>query len=597
MHDIFHQILKEKKITSVFQPIVDLRSGEFVGYEGLVRVPHLSNDFVPATLFQTARELGRLKELEELCCRLHVLGFLQQGLQGKLFLNSSPDVVLMLFSDLTETPNFGLNYCTHLAGLDPQRIVMELTETERADNYHDLNRAIAQLRSSGLEFAIDDLGEGYSCLRLWSELQPEYVKIDRHFVSSIDTDVLKQQLVRSICDIAEHANSIVVAEGIETAAELQMLQHIGVRCGQGYFLARPAYQPHKEIAAEIKPLFGHWPRASRWRRPLLTRERNLTAAQLLQDAPAVEHTVPTNQVYELFQRQASLQSVVVLKAGVPLGILRRAQLYDQWARLYHRELYGNKPCSKFIQDQPLIVDIATNLLDLGEIVAQGPQHYMSDGFIITQQGVYAGVGSSAELMREITRLQMHTARYANPLTQLPGNVPINEHLDFLLRQGTACAVCYVDLDNFKPYNDLYGYRKGDDVLQVVATLLQRHACEDQDFVGHVGGDDFIIIFRSPDWRQRCQQILDAVPQVLRHLYRDEHVLAGGYIAEDRKGMAVFHTLIHVSLGIVVIDQPALYTASLVADLASAAKAKAKKMTGNAMHIEQRHPLALRQALE
>lgn len=594
MHDTFHQILKEKKITSVFQPIVDLYSGEFVGYEGLIRVPQVSEDFVPATLFQTARDVGRLKELEELCCRLHVLGFLQQGLQGKLFLNSSPDVVLMLFSDFNEKPDFALDYCPHLAGLDPQRIVLELTETERADNYHDLNRAIARLRSSGLEFAIDDLGEGYSCLRLWSELQPEYVKIDRHFVSNIDTDILKQQLVRSICDIAEHANSIVVAEGIETAAELQMLQHIGVRCGQGYFLARPAYQAPKEIAAEIKPLFGHGPSGSRWRRPLLTRERTLTAAQLLQEAPAVEHTVATNQVYELFQRQATLQSVVVLKMGVPIGILRRAQLYDQWARLYHRELYGNKPCSKFIQDQPLIVDVGTTLLDLGEMVAQGPQNYMSDGFIITEQGVYAGVGSSAELMREITRLQMHTARYANPLTQLPGNVPINEHLDYLLRQGTECAVCYVDLDNFKPYNDLYGYRKGDDVLQVVATLLQRYACGDNDFVGHVGGDDFIIVFRSADWHLRCQQILEAMPQMLQHLYSDEHVRAGGYMAEDRKGMPVFHNLIHVSLGVVAIEEPSLYTVSLVADLASSAKAKAKKMQGDAMYIEQRHPSQITQ---
>ncbi|XOT97951.1 EAL domain-containing protein, partial [Alcaligenes pakistanensis] len=102
-----------------------------------------------------------------------------------------------------------------------------------------LNQAIELYRQEGLQFAIDDLGEGYASLRLWSELRPEYVKIDKYFVRDIDTDVLKQQLVRSICDIASHAHSTVIAEGIETSAELRTLRYLGVACGQGYLLCRP----------------------------------------------------------------------------------------------------------------------------------------------------------------------------------------------------------------------------------------------------------------------------------------------------------------------------------------------------------------------
>lgn len=587
MLDTFHQILKEKKLTPVYQPIVDLRSGDIVGYEGLVRGPQDSEFFVPVLLFHTARRLGRLKELEELCCRLHVQGFVQQGLQGKLFINSSPDVVLMLFSSVDQGEH-AIDRYDYLAGLHPERIVMELTESECADNYHDLNRAIADMRESGLQFAIDDLGEGYSSLRLWSEIQPEYVKVDKYFVRNIDTDALKQQLVRSICDIAAYARSTVIAEGIETVAELQVLQQLGVSCGQGYLLARPAVQTVHRMSDEVLALFGNSQLTTRVMSPARLKP-SMTARQLLRQAPTVDHRVPTNQVYDLFQKQPDLQVAVVLQSGAPIGILRRGQLFDQLARLYHRELYGNKPCSIFIAERALIIDVNTKLLELGDIVTQGPRHYMADGFIITEHGAYQGVGSSTELMREITAMQMQSARYANPLTQLPGNVPITEHLDDLLKQGRSCAVCYVDLDNFKPYNDLYGYRKGDEVLRAMAVLLQRQACADSDFVGHVGGDDFIIIFSSLNWRERCQAMLAELPRILQHLYIDEHIQAGGYMAENRQGVPVFHPLITLSLGVVEIDRPELYTSSLIADLASAAKAQAKKMTGNSLFVEQRRP--------
>jgi diguanylate cyclase (GGDEF)-like protein len=99
-------------------------------------------------------------------------------------------------------------------------------------------------------------------------------------------------------------------------------------------------------------------------------------------------------------------------------------------------------------------------------------------------------------MREITQMQIHAARYANPLTQLPGNVPINEHIDRLLESGTRFWVCYFDLDHFKPFNDVYGYRRGDDVIQLTGNILTSNCDPDRDFVGHIGGDDFMVLFQS-----------------------------------------------------------------------------------------------------
>ncbi|MFA5610781.1 MAG: EAL domain-containing protein, partial [Alcaligenes sp.] len=236
MFETFHQILLEKQVTPVFQPIVDLQSGLILGYEGLIRGPKDTSFYSPLALFDAARQCGRLWDLEELCCHTLVNSFNQQGLAGKLFLNSSPDVVMGLLPSARIEPRTGM---PQLDGIDWSRVVVELTESERTDSYDYLNQAIELYRKEGLQFAIDDLGEGYASLRLWSELRPEYVKIDKYFVRDIDTDVLKQQLVRSICDIANYAHSIVIAEGIETGAELRTLRYLGVTCGQGYLLCRP----------------------------------------------------------------------------------------------------------------------------------------------------------------------------------------------------------------------------------------------------------------------------------------------------------------------------------------------------------------------
>src|SRR5690606_29313798 len=146
---------------------------------------------------------------------------------------------------------------------------------------------------------------------------------------------------------------------------------------------------------------------------------------------------------------------------------------------------------------PLIVDHQISLQKLGHLITESRPQHLSDGFIITERGRYIGVGTGFDLIREITQMQIHAARYANPLTQLPGNVPINEHIEALVDSEATFSVCYVDLDHFKPFNDLYSYRKGDEAIQITAGLLRAHTDPGCDFVGHIGGDDFIVVSEAP----------------------------------------------------------------------------------------------------
>lgn len=574
---MLNSILQDNRLIPLFQPVVDLNGGGIIGYEGLIRGPMDSPLHSPIALFDRARRDGRVAELETRCHTTHIESFIQLGLEGKLFLNTSPDV--MIGAHLGNAiPVPGRD-----AGVEGQ-IVIELTEGMGGISYDRLRDAIALYRKQGLQLALDDIGEGFSSLRRWSELRPEYVKIDKYFVQDIDRDPVKRQFVQAMVEIALQANATVIAEGIETEAELEAVRSLGVKCGQGYLLGYPSARPLRQVEERVRGMLGDRRRPGK---SVPARPGMATARKVLREVPTVLNTLPTNEVYAIFENQPDLQVLAVLCDGVPVGLIHRARMLDRLARPYQRELYGTKPCAHFIENEPLIVDHNTSLQDLAHLFTEKNPHHLFEGFIITADQAFIGVGTGFDLLREITQMQIEAARYANPLTQLPGNVPINEHLDMLLENGEAFAVCYADLDNFKPFNDLYGYRNGDEAIQLTARLLNEHIDVEQDFLGHIGGDDFIIIFRSGDWKRRCQAVIDGFSQASQFLYQPDHLAAGGYMALNRQGEEVFHHLLSISLGVVWMDGLQRLPSAQVAEMATAAKAQAKKLGGNALFVERR----------
>jgi len=235
-----------------------------------------------------------------------------------------------------------------------------------------------------------------------------------------------------------------------------------------------------------------------------------------------------------------------------------------------------------------MVDQSLSLQELSRMVAEGERRHLADGFIITEAGQYLGIGSSQDLIREITELQLQSARYANPLTLLPGNVPINEHIERLLQSGTSFVVCYCDLDNFKPFNDRYGYRKGDDMIQLVAGILRETSDPERDFVGHIGGDDFVVLFQSNDWEWRCQQTLQRFDAAVQSLFDSEDKDRGGFHAQSRQGDALFFPLTSLSIGAVPVSRGAYRSHHDIAATAAEAKKQAKLATGNTLFIERRN---------
>lgn len=228
------RILTLKQLTPLFQPIATLADGTVLGYEALIRGPSDSPLHSPALLFKTAQTFGLLDKLELLCRKISISAFAKQKTDGLLFLNVNP--LLLLTSD---HPSGLTKSFIQEAGLDPDKIVIELSEQFQVEDTSLLVNAVKHYRDFGFKIAIDDLGTGFSGLKLWSELQPDIVKIDRYFIDQLHRDPIKKAFVKNIIEIAKNTNSKVVAEGIETAEELLTCWELGADYGQGYLLGRP----------------------------------------------------------------------------------------------------------------------------------------------------------------------------------------------------------------------------------------------------------------------------------------------------------------------------------------------------------------------
>ncbi|WP_248741284.1 EAL and GGDEF domain-containing protein [Pseudomonas kribbensis] len=566
-------ILTQSGLHSLFQPIICLSERRILGYEALTRGPSNSPLHSPIALFAVARQAGRLSELEIACRQSACRRFNEQQLPGKLFLNVSPESLL----EAAHQPGRTLQLLQDF-GIPPSQVVIELTEQTPIDDFQLLQTALHHYRAMGFSIALDDLGAGYSSLRLWSELRPDYVKIDRHFIDGIHQDALKREFVGSILQIAKASRAQVIAEGIELPEELAVLTEMGVDLVQGYLLGRPQEHPPRDARALM-------PKHDSSSVALNDEGSDLSA--LLNDQPAVNRDTPTATVLEAFRRQANLNSLAVLdEQGQPCGIVHRHSLSDALLKPFATDLFARKPISRLMNDDFLAVEMSQSLQQVSRLITSRARQRIEEDFIITLNGSYLGLGRVIDVLKLITELKIQQARYANPLTLLPGNVPIQQCLTRLLQQGRESVICYVDIDSFKPFNDIYGYGRGDEVLLCLAQCLNERVDPSRDFVGHIGGDDFLLVLGPEDWRKRLNQLLDDFQSQCRRFYRPEHLEAGCFVAPNRQGIRQEFPLLSLSIGVVHLHPEACaqLDASQLAEMASQAKHHAKNVPGYSVHL-------------
>jgi len=385
-------ILAHGDISSLFQPIISLSERSVVGHEALTRGPSDTSLHSPINLLAAARHGGRLDELEGLCRENACRRYRQLQLQGRLFLNASPETLL----DASHKPGRTLKLLQQY-GIPAEKVVIELTEQMPTDDLELLDTALHHYRSMGFSIALDDLGAGYSSLRMWSELRPDYVKIDRYFIDGIHRDAVKRRFVESILKIARTSQAQVIAEGIELPEELNVLADMGVDLVQGYLLGRPEETPCVDIA-------GVLPNTTQRDGPFNEESPDLSALLLKQ--PAVSITQPIAELLELFRQQADSNSVAVLNAmNRPVGIVHRSLLADALLRPCATELLARKPLRKLMSGDFLSVDVGQSLQEVSRLLTSRARQRIDEDFVITLNGHYHGMGRVIDVLKLITEMK------------------------------------------------------------------------------------------------------------------------------------------------------------------------------------------------
>ena len=475
------RFLDSPDVDFVFQPIVGLASGKTIGHEVLARPEGIAiADLVAAAAVSTrAIELdfvllrGALRRLESI------------RMPGTVTLNLLPASLL--------DPSFRVaqlqSWC-RTAGLLPHRVTIECTEHQMVADPVALGRRVGELRRAGFGVAVDDAGAGHASFSLIARIRPTTIKVDRSIVCGCDTDSAQQALIQAFVMFARRIGSRLVAEGIETRAELIQLRALGVDLGQGYLLGRPTPDPTEAVipaalgfSANRPPTGGVLPRLGSIAVPA-----------------AIVKTPPTGeQARQQFVSEPALTTLVFVdSAGRPTGTLTRERLLRMMSGPYGYALFGRRSAMEVADLEPEIVRADETIANAA--VAATAREYDSlydDLVVVDPSGCVVGVAPVRELLRSLTSVDIEEARELNPLTGLPGNLRIEQALADLLGLDSPLVVSYIDLNNFKGFNDRAGFTAGDRAIQAVGRAIVRVASrQDSPFVGHIGGDDFVAVWAS-----------------------------------------------------------------------------------------------------
>ena len=526
----------------------------------------------PAMLIARAEQAGLTVELDRACIESALRSYHGLALEGRLFLNLLPQT-LRCCGSLADwlADAFAAQH------VDPHDVVLEITEHGTEDESR-IAAAVRPLRALGCDIAIDDLGSGSSGLKAWAEVRPDYVKVDRYFVSGIERDAVRTEILRSLVDMGRVTGCRVIAEGIENRAQCAIVLDQGVDYLQGYYLSRPRRVPefNPEVlsgleAGRAAPAAG-------------------SAEDLLLPVPPIPADTPVAAVTELFREHPGWSALAVIEASGtprPIGIVYRDQLLIFLSRPLRPEIFNRRPVTSVMTPDPMLIESRARLEQVGRMVTARPAEQQREEFIITRGGRYLGLGRAMDLLRQLTAQQIQMAMHCNPLTGLPGNLQIQTQLSQWVQRRRFFVACHLDIDHFKPYNDQYGYARGDQVLLHVSQVIARSVRQPVDFVGHVGGDDFVCLLRSQDWQPRLTAMIEELAASLLNFHLTEHRLDGGFEGHDREGGRRRFPLLAVSIGAVEVDGLEPVSAEAVLESLREMKILAKSRSGSSCLLLRR----------
>ncbi len=568
----FEEILQKELINPVYQPIISLVDGKVLGYEALSRIALQGCLLNPEEFFHMAEQMDCLWKTEELCRRKSLQHAVGKKDGVKLFLNVDPNVM--------KDPQFreGIT-CRYLKkyGLLPDDIVFEITERNSIEDEEYFREVISHYRKQKFQIAIDDFGNGYAGMNRICALEPQYIKIDMQIIREIDRDNLKKSLVESMIQFCEKSDIYLIAEGIETREELKTLIKLGVHYGQGYFLLRPQAELGNislEVREFIKNVYDSF--SSKEVRPSIW-------GSIGEICTRKEVTRPDKTAKELYyflrERPVITEVTVVNEKEEVQGVITRAEIMVAFGGMYGYDLSMKKRVCDLMDREALVVESNDSVVTVSKEALCRPQRTIYDAIVVTENGRYKGVVTVKKLLETAIAIQVNQAVDSNPLTGLPGNAMIDANVNKSLDSKKPFAIAYIDMDNFKAYNDAYGFHNGDLMIRALATSMTE-ACNMGEFTGHVGGDDFVVIAEYWDILPLLKDITARFQEKIVALYNEEDYQKGYIISKDRHGVVEEFPLVTLSMAVVTNQKHDFNGFEDFSELLVKAKKDSKATVGN-----------------
>lgn len=601
--------IKNGEFFANYQPLFSQDGIRIIGMEALARWNHPTLGLVgPDKFIPVAEANGAIVQLGE--------WILELALQNcKVWREQiNPDLVVSVNVSTRQLKDrrFAerVSHLLQTVGLPPHALCCELTESLLMEHSNENTAQLFRLKELGVRLAIDDFGTGYSSLTYLKHLPVDYLKIDRSFIQDIDSNSDDRAIVAAIIAMARSLNLKVVAEGVETPAQHHLLQELGCDSLQGYLFGRPMERSSFEQFLHSKPApsgsstepssaypQSDHPTADRQRcaDPAQPEERMLqTVADLTLLIPPLKPADRLNTALDRFQTDKLLQVLPVVEQQKVVGVLNRSEFIEEQVvgRIgYAFHINHSKKVRDLMQPVPLVIESDTSIEDAAQALHGRFGTMRLENICVSNHGEYLGVLDVRTLVEAITALNLKLAKGANPLTGLPGNESIQREITRRLDSGLPFEIAYIDIDNFKPFNDYYGFERGDMVIQIVGDIILHQSqggssyAAMNSFCGHIGGDDFILISSPGDAVPLCCQIIRDFELRLPVLHGPGDCTRGCYTAFNRKGELETFSLLSLSMAVISTAHLPVSSYPHLASMASEVKKSAKKVKGSSVVLK------------
>jgi len=531
-----------------FQPIVNIHSGMALGFEAFICNQQELGFQSVETLVEQFEHSGRCAEIELTVVEkiLRSYSAFDRFKEYRLFINISP-------LSLTDIRGLSQNLCNLclVKDMPPESLLIEFTE-KRNSIYELVNGDRMQMK---FKMVLDDFGVGLSGFHSLYVAEPSFIKLNRFFIKDLARNSKKRLYVSTIVSLAHSLSIYVIAECIETAEEYFLCKDLGCDYVQGFFVQRPTRK-----TADLKVMYEDISALSnRDRRNRAVTDRKLLDQSVIR-VPSMSSIAGMNEVFDFFARHKKCSSIPIVNAlGEPVGIVREEDVKDWAYSMYGKELLQNRSIGYSLSHFTSPCTVADIHFPISKILDIFASTRNPEGILITDNMKYAGVLSSDALLSIIHEKNIQEAPDQNPLTKLPGNSAVHTYVNAVLADNEqVCSLVYFDFDNFKAFNDKYGFRSGDRAILLFAELMKKEIVYPQRFMAHIGGDDFFAGFAGIDPAEAEHLVGYLVEQLklqAESLYSNEDRLQGYIESYDRDGELRRFPLLTVSAAILHLPAP------------------------------------------